>query len=242
MYFIRLDDACEYMDIEKWDRIEQLLDKYEVKPLVGIIPSCEDPKMKEVYPRDNCFWEKEKKWENKGWSIALHGYQHLYVTNQGGINPVNKKSEFAGLSLEEQRTKIREGIRILGNHNIQPSVFFAPSHTFDKNTLIALKEESAISIISDTISSDIYYQDGFWYVPLQSGSCRKLPVNVATFCYHPNTMKDCDFIRLETFIAQNKGSFSDFKKISFARKRRIGIYDIVLRKAYFAMRKIRNRG
>lgn len=118
MFILRLDDACPYMDVDKWNRMEQLLDKYSIKPLVGIIPSCEDPKMKSIYSKDEHFWEKEKRWENKGWTIALHGYQHLYVSCDGGINPVNNKSEFAGISLDEQRKKIRNGIRILNDLEI----------------------------------------------------------------------------------------------------------------------------
>ena len=42
-YIIRLDDACEKRDVKKWDQMEQILDKYGVKPLVGVIPHCEDP-------------------------------------------------------------------------------------------------------------------------------------------------------------------------------------------------------
>ncbi len=39
-YFIRLDDVCPKMNIERWDTMERLLDQYKVKPLVGIIPDC----------------------------------------------------------------------------------------------------------------------------------------------------------------------------------------------------------
>ena len=37
-YIMRLDDAAEKMDIEKWSRMEKLLDKHSIKPLVGVIP------------------------------------------------------------------------------------------------------------------------------------------------------------------------------------------------------------
>ena len=30
---MRLDDASEYMDVEKWQRMENLLDKYGIKPM-----------------------------------------------------------------------------------------------------------------------------------------------------------------------------------------------------------------
>lgn len=32
-YIMRLDDASEYMDVEKWQRMENLLDKYGIKPM-----------------------------------------------------------------------------------------------------------------------------------------------------------------------------------------------------------------
>lgn len=239
MILIRLDDACEYMDVEKWGRMEALLDKYGVKPLVGVIPSCEDPKMKGVYPRDPAFWEKEKSWERKGWTIALHGYQHLYTSECGGINPLHNRSEFAGIPLEEQKEKIRNGLAVLHAHGIHPTVFFAPGHTFDQNTLVAIREESEIRVISDTIASSVYYQDGFWFVPQQSGAGRKLPVKIATFCFHPNTMKDKDFEALEAFLRKNRKSLTDFSRLDLQSKRKPGFYDKLLRKLYFGMRKVR---
>ena len=44
-YIMRLDDACEKRNIQNWDRIEMILDKYEIKPLIGVIPNCEDSMM-----------------------------------------------------------------------------------------------------------------------------------------------------------------------------------------------------
>lgn len=37
-YILRLDDASDYMDVKKWQRMEELLDRHGIKPLVGIIP------------------------------------------------------------------------------------------------------------------------------------------------------------------------------------------------------------
>ena len=104
---LRLDDACPKRDVEKWDRIEVLLDKYGVKPLVGIIPNCKDPAF-ESYSIDKEFWTKRvPEWDKKDWAFAMHGYEHVFNTNEGGINPVNSRSEYAGLSFEEQSIKIK---------------------------------------------------------------------------------------------------------------------------------------
>lgn len=230
-YILRLDDACEKMDIEKWDRMEQLLDKYGVKPLVGVIPHCEDPMM-DNYPIDSNFWSKVNNWISKDWSIAMHGYNHVYSTECGGINPINKRSEFAGVPLEVQKEKIRKGISIMREHGINPKTFFAPSHTFDRNTLLALKAESDINIISDTIANDVYYQDDFQFVPQQSGRVRKLPFKVVTFCYHPNMMKENDFVYLEQFLEKNAVLFTKFELI-VNKKRKKSILDKILEKIYF---------
>ena len=50
-YIMRLDDACPRHDRERWQRMEELLTAYGVKPLVGIIPACKDPMM-DKYPED----------------------------------------------------------------------------------------------------------------------------------------------------------------------------------------------
>jgi predicted deacetylase len=229
---MRLDDACEKRDVEKWDRMESILDKYRIRPLVGIIPHCEDPAMN-LYPFDSDFWNKVNDWRKKGWTLAMHGYNHVYATNCGGINPVNKRSEFAGVPLEIQKQKIRAGIEIFRSHGINPKIFFAPSHTFDENTLLALKEESDIRIISDTIANKAYSKYDMTFVPQQSGRVRKLPFNTVTFCYHPNIMKNNDFLEFELFL-QQKQCFVDFPANLVSRK--FSFFDALLKKLYYAKR------
>ena len=226
-YIIRLDDACEKMDVEKWGQMEELLDKYNIKPLVGLIPHCEDKAM-DKYPVDNSFWEKVQKWIEKGWIIALHGYNHVYSTQCGGLNPVNKRSEFAGEPFDVQKNKIKAGIMIFREHGIDPQVFFAPSHTFDENTIIALKEESNIRIISDTIATKPYSKYNMTFVPQQSGRVRKLLFNTVTFCYHPNIMNEKDFLELEDFLKSNK--FCTFPLDVTSRKK--SLIDGILERIY----------
>ncbi|MFQ7119777.1 MAG: DUF2334 domain-containing protein [Intestinibacter sp.] len=236
MYLLRLDDASEYMYIINWERLEQLLDRYNIKPIFGIIPANKDPELL-AYGKVDKFWEKAKIWEKKGWTAALHGYTHVFESNNGGINPVNMKSEYAGLTYEKQCQKIKQGYEILQRNGIIPQIFFAPAHTFDTNTLRALKEVSGIRIISDTIANDIYYNDGFYYIPQQSGHCRRLPFRITTFCYHPNTMTDDDFIQLENFLRKYNKKFGKVDS-SLLKKRKFGFKDAVLKKLYFIRKRI----
>lgn len=235
-YIMRLDDASEYMDAAKWEKMENLLDKYKISPIVGVIPENQDPDMIGVYRKDCTFWNKVHSWNDKGWTIALHGYSHVFETNCGGINPVNDRSEFAGLSLENQKEKVRLGYAKLMKYGIKPSIFFAPAHTFDENTLRALKEESDICIISDTIANDVYYQSGFYFIPQQSGHVRKLPFKLCTFCYHPNIMTDEDFIKLEDFLeVYGKKYFVRFSELKL-KKKKATCFDKMLKVFYFARR------
>ena len=234
MYLLRLDDASEYMNEENWLRMETVLDKYSIKPIVGVIPDNKDEKLR-VYGKAEDFWSKVKEWQNKGWIIALHGYTHVYETNDGGINPVHRHSEFAGLSLEKQKKKVRKGNEILRQHGLLPEIFYAPSHTFDLNTLQALEEETDIRVISDTVANDVYYEHGFYFIPQQSGAVRKLPFRLVTFCYHPNKMKDSDFEVLEKFIKSYKNKFCIYHQ-GLLKNRKRNLFDKLINRLYFLRR------
>ena len=230
MYILRLDDASEYRDFEKWRRMAELLRKHNIKPIFGVIPDCKDPELMK-YPKDESFWDTAQQWICEGWTPAMHGYQHLFKTCEGGLNPVNKFSEFAGVPYEEQAEQITKGYAILKSHKIITEIFFAPAHTYDNNTLKALYENTDIRIISDTVANDVYYKDGFYYIPQQSGCVRELPFKIATFCYHPNTMSGADFDQLEYFLVKHKSQFINFPSIHFTNRKR-SLYDLALQILY----------
>lgn len=231
-YLLRLDDASDYMDIEKWERMGVLLDQYNIKPIFGIIPENRDNALISMYSHNSDFWNWAHQRIANGWTPALHGHEHRYVTKEGGINPVNRKSEFAGLPYEEQCRKIKAGYAILKGHGIVPEIFFAPSHTFDENTLRAIRDITPIRVISDTIAYDVYKKGDFWFVPQQSGMVRRLPLSLVTFCYHPNTMTDRTFLELEKFLASWKRMFISFSS-QLLRYRKLNFVDYFLRWMYF---------
>ncbi len=239
-YLIRLDDACPTMDKKRWDQIEEIFDRFGIKPLVGIIPANADLEQMIDKP-DLKFWEKVKNWEAKGWSLALHGYDHCYISKEKGINPLWSRSEFAGVPLDTQKEKIRKGIAILKSHGITPKYFFAPSHTFDENTLEALRSESEIRIISDTIATKPYRQDDFIFIPQIGGSCRKMPINGKwTFCLHPSMMNDDNIKQTIDFIEKNSSQFIGFSELTYKNIGSINITSKLLRSFYFCYRTIRN--
>ena len=115
---------------------------------------------------------------------------------------------------------------------------FAHSHTFDENTLVALKEESDIRIISDTIANDVYFENNFYFIPQQSGRVRKLPFKMVTFCYHPNMMKDEDFEELEIFLKGRHSNFASVQDMKL-KERPISNFDRILYAIYFAKKAIK---
>lgn len=230
-YIMRLDDACQKMDLEKWDRMERLLTKYNIRPLVGVIPNCKDPDMDKYDWDEPGFLERKNRWQKKGWELALHGYTHVFETNSGGINPVHQRSEFAGHPYDIQKEKIIKGLEQLRKWEIEPKVFIAPAHTFDETTLEVIKEYTDIKFVSDTVATDVYTKYDLTFVPQQTGRARKLPFKVVTFCYHPNIMDDEAFMVLEGFIKDNQASFIAFPLLPSDRK--LNIKDKFFSKLYF---------
>ena len=52
---IRIDDVTDHMNWELMDKCEELFDKFEIKPLLGVIPNNQDLEFKNFPKREN-FW------------------------------------------------------------------------------------------------------------------------------------------------------------------------------------------
>ena len=94
---IRIDDVAENMNWKHMDKCEKLFDKKNIKPLLGVIPLNKDPELYS-FPRNKNFWDRVKKWQDKGWEITMHGYNHLYTqtSDKKDIFNYGGKSEFYG--------------------------------------------------------------------------------------------------------------------------------------------------
>lgn len=234
-YILRLDDACPTMNSENWTRIENLCDKYNVKPIVAVVPNNKDEFLKKD-EKDENFWKKVQQWQNRGWHIALHGYDHVYTTQEAGLVPFNNDSEFAGLSLEEQRTKIMKGLEVFKYNGIRTKIWVAPSHSFDKNTLKAL-EKTSIKIISDGIGIKPFKKYNFNWIPQQVWHFRKMPFGTWTGCFHPNEMTEKEFINLENFLKINH---KEFISIDALKYKKYSIVNMFFSLIYWNIRRIKN--
>ena len=97
---IRFDDICPTMNWSEWKRAITILDRYNVKPLIGVIPQCQDNELM-IDEARNDFWNYIKELQCKGYTVAMHGFLHKYDTNTHGIVNITPHSEFAGHTYEE---------------------------------------------------------------------------------------------------------------------------------------------
>lgn len=204
-YIVRLDDACPTMHHENWHRMECLLDKYGVKPIVGVIPENHDPEFS--WPNDVNFWQRVRNWQKKGWIIAQHGLYHVYQAEKPECVYFQRShsihTEWAGRSLAEQIAMMQKGRNILLEHNVNPVCFFAPAHTFDTATVKACKRTDESWFISDGYALHAYKKADMIFLPsiCDGPFLMKLP-GVYTFVTHPSKMDESAFERWEKFLAK----------------------------------------
>lgn len=168
---IRFDDLCPTMNFEQWSKATRILDEYNIKPLIGVVPDNIDSEL--IIDREKeWFWSYLVDLQKKGYKIAMHGYQHSYDIKKKGLISRGLNSEFAGHPYEIQYSKIKKGKEILKKHGIDTEVFFAPSHSYDKNTLLALKN-NGFKYMSDGKTPKIKLDNGILCVPSEFGSIAK---------------------------------------------------------------------
>jgi predicted deacetylase len=130
---IRFDDIAPNMNWSLMNKCENLFDKYNIKPLLGIIPQNQDKEL-QAYKKNENFWDQARTWQKKGWEISMHGFSHVYdrETNRKDYFGYGGRSEFFGRDFETQEMRIRKGLQVFRDEKINIRSFFAPNHTCDK--------------------------------------------------------------------------------------------------------------
>ena len=158
-YLLRLDDAHPEMNHDNWSIIEQMCIQYNVKPIVAIIPDNKDSNI--VYQTyDDTFWGTARKWQEIGWSIAIHGLNHKLTKSGAGLVGINNYSEFVGVDQSIQDSMIYNAYMILSRKGLAPSVWVAPAHGLDMKTLNSLLAMTPVRVISDGLSMFPYDKYG----------------------------------------------------------------------------------
>lgn len=208
-YLLRIDDVCPTMNWELFSMIIDACDKFGITPILGIVPDNQDQKLV-ISQSHEAFWEYIKKKAERGYLIAQHGYQHTYLQD--------RKTEFAGLSYQEQYEKIQKGQEILLKKlGFKPTWWMAPAHSFDNITCTALKD-LGFEYITDGIALYPYRKDGLTCIPQQLWRPRAMPFGTWTICLHTNTMSIKDIQNVITFM---KNHTRQFKGVSLVPRKSV---------------------
>ena len=203
-FLIRLDDIAENMN---WDMMEQatnLFDKFEIKPVLGVIPNNKDPELLSYPKKKTNFWETVRTWEKKGWEIGMHGNNHVYdkFCKKNDYLGYGGNTEFCGHEYQNQFEKIKNGLDKFNSENLNVRTFFAPNHTFDNNTILAL-QKCGVTEIVDGYGLIPYEENGMKFIPQLFYKIFPLPFGIQTFQIHLNYYNQNNFDKLKNFIELN---------------------------------------
>jgi len=187
------------MNWRVWEHVEEILLEFSVNPILSIVPDNQDEMLK-VCEAKKGFWEDVRAWQTRGWTIGLHGYQHLYQTKNAGLIGLNDFSEFSGLSESEQMSKLSSATNIFEREGIRPDVWVAPGHSFDLVTLNVLAKLGIRSISDGFFCCPHRDRLGFLWVPQQLWRFRRMPFGVWTICLHINHWAAAELTRFRADI------------------------------------------
>lgn len=219
---VRLDDITPDMDWERFLKFKALLDQYQVKPLIGVIPDNRDENImrKTDLPREGQgihipenFWEYVKGLEKEGWVIAMHGFRHVYATKKGGLFPLNSFSEFAGVSYPEQEKMLSQGRKLLREKGIETDIFMAPAHSYDRNTLKALGK-TGFTALTDGFGDKPYRWQGLTFYPISFQLSRSLEKKdgYSTMVVHTGTLSAQDFKNYQRYFEKDSVQWISYRE------------------------------
>ncbi|RCW73913.1 DUF2334 domain-containing protein [Pseudorhodoferax soli] len=190
-YLVRFDDICPTMNWEHWARIEAILARHRVRPILAVTPDNHDPQLIAGPARPD-FWDYIRERQRCGWSIALHGCHHKYETTDAGLLALNPFSEFAGLPRAAQQAKLASACRIFEAQRVRIDAWIAPAHSFDATT-VELLLQLGIRTISDGLFTRPVRWLGATWVPQQLWRFHAMPAGLWTVCFHSNGFTEGGF-------------------------------------------------
>lgn len=211
---VRLDDITPDMDWKRFLKFKELLDCNQIKPLIGVIPDNKDGSIKgtsEAGEAPADFWSYVRGLQEEGWCVAMHGYQHVYSTQKGGLFPLNNFSEFAGRPYEEQSSMLKKGKALLEEKGIFTDMFMAPAHSYDANTLKALRE-AGFKAVTDGFGDAPYQFKGLTFYPIsfRLSSTLKKKSGYSTMVVHTGTISEDELGRYRNYFQKKEAVWIDY--------------------------------
>ncbi len=210
-YLIRLDDFCPTMLQHRRERFLSILTHHGVSPILAVVPDNQDPDLNRQTP-DPEFWNRMRSLQAAGATIAMHGYRHLCASHGRSLLGLHGETEFAGVDPSLQRQWIRYGLAILRRQGLQPRLFVAPRHGFDRHTLRALAAEG-LAVLSDGFARRPFTQYEILWIPQQLWEPVAQKTGLWTICLHTNTASPGLEDSLERFLAEHQGHLTCFDQV-----------------------------
>lgn len=211
-YLLRVDDLCPTIHARRWERVRLMIEEFGIRPILAVIPDNQDPDLEKSRPAPG-FWDQMRQMEAAGATIALHGYQHLCVNRARSLIAIHERSEFAGVRYEVQRDWVAAGLQILRGHGLHPRLWVAPRHSFDRNTLRAIRKEG-LRFLSDGLARVPFRRGGVTWIPQQLWSPEARSRGIWTICVHPNSTHRSKAEELRSFLAGYAAQFTTFDRVA----------------------------
>ena len=210
-FILRFDDVSPGMAWQKFEPFKARLQDLGIKCVLGVVPDCQDMSL-DVEPKRDNFFDYVRFYKEFGDTIAQHGCFHVYNTKSAGLLGINPRSEFAGNSFDKQLALLSLGKNKLQSEGVWEPYFMAPAHSFDDDTIDALKALGFIAL-TDGYGFSPYQYRSMILIPQLTAAPLNLGFGYCTICVHINTMTDKSLAQLIKFVEENKEKFVDFKTV-----------------------------
>jgi predicted deacetylase len=215
----RIDDVCPQMHQERFFLTMDLLGQYGIKPLLGIVPDNQDPYLKHQADADD-FWRTMNQLQVEGCVLAMHGYRHVYDIQAKSMVTDGLNSEFAAHPFSVQFDKLKKGMEVLRSKGIQTNVFFAPAHSYNKNTLKAL-HQLGFKFVSDGRSHYCYERFGLKFIPCRSYRVSVKCKGMTTVALHPCTNWPREYEILKKTLEKNRPYLANYSELLDCQNHRL---------------------
>jgi hypothetical protein len=210
-YLLRFDDLCPTVAHKQWQRFPPLIEEFGIRPILAVIPDNRDHTLAHSAP-DPEFWEQMRSLQAAGATIALHGFQHLCKSEGKSLLPLHERTEFAGVPEHTQRQWIHEGLGLLRGKGLDPKIWVAPRHGFDRTTLRALRAEG-IKVLSDGLARIPFRRGGVTWIPQQLWEPVEKSKGLWTICIHSNSTRSFQVDELREFLRRHAAQFTSVERV-----------------------------